>query len=86
MKNESQFFAAKSSFLILIHANRRNFTFRARNRKISIDSVDLRKLFEHKTCQKKLWIKRSKFKKTEKTPEFAQNQLYVTFSFCPRKI
>ena len=34
-----------------------------------------------------MWIKRSKFGKTGKSPKFAQNQLLVTFSiFVPEKL
>ena len=54
---------------------------------VSIDSVDLCELFEHKTCQKNFWIKRSKIGKTKKSPKFAQNQLYIIFSiFVPDKL
>ena len=56
-----------------------------RHQKISIDSVDLCELFEHKTCEK-MWIKRSKIGEPEKSSKFAQNQLYVIFLiFVPEK-
>ena len=46
---------------------------------IILESVELWELIEHKTCQNKLWIRRSKIRKTAKSLNFAQNQLFVNF-------
>ena len=51
-----------------------------------MNSVDLWvELIELKSCQKN-WIKRSKIGKAAKSPNFAENQLSVTFSIFVSEI
>ena len=58
------------------------------DRNVNANDVDIM-VFEPSVLSKmpiRLWIKRSKIGKTEKSPKFAQNQLFVTSSiFVPEK-